>query len=590
MLDSTINGRYLLQNKINKGGMGVVYRAFDRLIGNIVALKRIRLDNALLVTDSISEYDTLAQLRLVLANEFQIMAGLRHPNINSVLDYGFDADKQPFFTMTLLENTETILEAGENLQFDQKIDLIEQLLQGLAYLHRRGILHRDIKPENVLVCDGVVKLLDFGLSHRIEEKGSMGGSPHYMAPEIVGGNEPTLASDLYAVGVLLYQLISGQHPFGPMDVGYFNRLLEQEPDMEPIEGPFQPILRTLLAKNWQDRPTSVVDLLHSLADAAGHRRPPETSAIRESFLQAATFVGRKQEMARLKNGMRDAIKEKGQIFLLGGESGVGKSRLLDELRTHALVSGWQVLIGQANAEPGSPLQIWQDIVPRLTLNTQLSDLEAGILLDLSPTLSTLLGDEIPAIPKLTGKAQEQRWTHTLINLLKQKDRPTLLFLEDLQWARESMAPLIQMRKVIDQLRGVMVVGTYRNDEWPDMPQHIPGAELLTLERLDNREVAQLSEAMLGPATNHHDLVSLLVNETEGNTFFIVEVMRELAEKAGKLTEIGDMSPPGRCFNQRHDPAFKSANQQGRGRGSTIAPPGRRGRARTRFRTSQFDHA
>ena len=102
--------------------------------------------------------------RLALTKEFRLLSSLRHPHIIKVLDYGFDDNLTPYYTMELLENPQTILEAGEGLNFGGKWRLIMQLLQALQYLHRRGVLHRDLKPDNVLVVEGQVKVLDFGLA------------------------------------------------------------------------------------------------------------------------------------------------------------------------------------------------------------------------------------------------------------------------------------------------------------------------------------------------------------------------------------------------------------------------------------------
>ena len=101
---------------------------------------------------------------MVLAKEFSVLASLRHPNIISVLDYGFDNFGQPFFTMELLENAQPLLAAGRDRAQQAQVDLLVQILRALAYLHRRGVIHRDLKPDNVLVIDGQVKVLDFGLA------------------------------------------------------------------------------------------------------------------------------------------------------------------------------------------------------------------------------------------------------------------------------------------------------------------------------------------------------------------------------------------------------------------------------------------
>ena len=135
-----INPRYRLLATLAEGAMGTVYRVHDRLIGQDVALKRVRLAPE---TDANSE-----ALRLALAHEFRTLAGLRHPHIISVLDYGFVGRRQPFFTMELLQGAQTLTAASQSLPQPEKVALLLQLLRALSYLHRRGILHREICKPN----------------------------------------------------------------------------------------------------------------------------------------------------------------------------------------------------------------------------------------------------------------------------------------------------------------------------------------------------------------------------------------------------------------------------------------------------------
>src|SRR5258708_30804610 len=157
---TVIGHRYYLSNLLGAGGMGSVYRALDRLTGQSVALKRVTAAPDQL---QFGTQDESSDLRVALAREFAALSSLKHPHIISVLDYGFEEDGQPYFTMDLLENAQPLNIAAENQPLDARINLLAQMLQALAYLHRRGILHRDLKPGNVLVANDQSKVLVFRL-------------------------------------------------------------------------------------------------------------------------------------------------------------------------------------------------------------------------------------------------------------------------------------------------------------------------------------------------------------------------------------------------------------------------------------------
>jgi serine/threonine protein kinase len=359
-----INSRYRLLDLIGQGGMGAVYRAFDRLTSETVALKRV----AIAVDDPLFQSSPGEHPAIALAQEFEVLVSLRHPNIIAVRDYGFDSDGQPFFTMDLLDQPRTIVEAGHGGSDAQKIDLLLQMLRALAYLHRRGILQRDLKPGNVLVVHEVVKVLDFGLSIAVERADrNQVGSLAYMAPEVLSGEPATTAADLYAVGLIAYELFAGHHPFNVDDVTrLIDDILETPPAtfLADLNSSIAAVLSHLLAKTPQERYRDAAAGIRALSIMIDRELPVETAATRESFLQAAKFVGREQELGRLSQALDAALQRRGSAWLVGGESGVGKSRLLDEVRTRALVQGALVVRGQAVSDGGLPYKVWRQPVRR----------------------------------------------------------------------------------------------------------------------------------------------------------------------------------------------------------------------------------
>ncbi|MEZ4591177.1 MAG: DUF2791 family P-loop domain-containing protein [Chloroflexota bacterium] len=363
------------------------------------------------------------------------------------------------------------------------------------------------------------------------------GTPLYMAPELFNHEPYSPSSDLYAAGVVLYQPLTGVHPFCPLRPQIPDRVLEEEPDLAAVDERYG----RSSTNCWPNPPRPV---RHSppkrcslLAAALDQPAPPETAAIRESYLQAAKFVGREAEMAQLTAALTQAASGNGSAWLIGGQSGAGKSRLLNELQTQALVAGFQVWRGQAIAEQGALLQVWQEIVGMLVLNTTLSEREAGILKEIFPKLEQLLGQPVPDLPRLEGPAHLQRLINTLVSVIQRQKQPVLLLLEDLHWARESLRPLEQLAYELDG-QPLLIIGTYRNDERPQLPKLLgPAVQLLTLSPFGESGVRELAQAMLGRAAKQPELIAHLLQETEGNVFFLVEVLRAWAEEAGGLQEV-----------------------------------------------------
>ncbi|NJL95426.1 MAG: serine/threonine protein kinase, partial [Anaerolineae bacterium] len=234
-----VAGRYHLLEELGRGGMGQVYRAYDRLQQQEVALKKVFLKRALPTSDS---QPGPHDVRLLLAREYQTLATLRHPHIISVLDYGLDDDGQPYFTMELLHTPQTILHASVGQRgLAGRMLYLMQLLQALLYLHRHGILHCDVKPGNVLVKENAVKVLDFGLAIRQaglqqeDAEGIIVGTLGYMAPEVLSGFTPSMASDLYAVGVIAFEQLTGRRMLEHETPNALIRAtLTEQPDFERL--------------------------------------------------------------------------------------------------------------------------------------------------------------------------------------------------------------------------------------------------------------------------------------------------------------------------------------------------------------------
>ncbi|MEO1164932.1 MAG: protein kinase [Chloroflexota bacterium] len=536
------NNRYHYIAPLGAGSMGEVYKAHDRLTNTQVALKCVTLPGL----GSYNDATTQQAHTVALVNEFRMLASLRHPYIISVLDYGLDISQQPFFTMDLLTQKQTFTDATRDISTAQFITYTIQLLQAMAYLHQRGIVHRDVKPANILVTAGQVRVLDFGLSITLQDDQQRVGTLRYMAPETIAQGKATQASDLYSIGAMLYEAITGEMPYDVFDFHVRTRYVS---DLSAIaDHPLALIIERLLQIMPEDRYPSARAVIDAISRVSERKVPTETQAIRDSFIQTAPFVGRVPELDQLKTALALAqTEQQNQLMLIGGESGVGKSRLVDELRIHALVSGIDVLRGQAINEAVQSYAVWRPIVRRLLLSGDVSASDASILKDLVPDIDSLLNQKVDPAPQIHGQAYQQRLAVTIEKLISVQERPLLLILEDMQWSDPTFALLKHLVQRLDALPPLLIVCTYRDDDRPELPELFPSATHLALKRLDEPAISALSEAMLGDAGAQSQVIDLLKRETGGNVFFMVEVVRALAEDAGNLASIGSRTLPESVF-------------------------------------------
>ncbi|MEM6283433.1 MAG: protein kinase, partial [Chloroflexota bacterium] len=495
--------------------------------------------------------------KLALAQEFRMLSSLRHPHIISVINYGFDEEQLPYYTMDLLHNPSTLVEFARGLPLSAQIGLMVQVSQALAYLHRRGIIHRDLKPENVLVVDGTARVLDFGLAVQVSHMDQklddrLSGTLGYMAPEVLLGSPPGEKSDLYALGIMAYEIFYGEHPFDLSDpVRLIQYVIHTDIDLDGTLPPeLRDIIEHLVDKDPANRYAGAGEVIAALARYINSPDIAETATIRDSYIQAANFVGREREMLRLESALNNVTHPtnlQGSAWLIGGESGVGKSRLVEEVRAMAMVSGALVLSGQA-VDGGVQYQMWRDVARRLVLSSNLKDFELGVLREVVPDINALLEREIPEVPDVGERAGVQRLASAIETLFREQKRPVVLIAEDLHWADESIDILRLLLNEVDELP-LMIVGTYRNEEMPQLPEILPNTETLTLERLTDREILELSVSILGESVGRQrNVLNLLERETEGNVFFLVEVVRVLAEEAGKLANIGAVTLPEAVFS------------------------------------------
>ena len=235
-------GRYEVIGELGQGAMGIVYKAKDPLIDRIVAIKTISLNLAL---EEKEEYEAR------FYQEAKAAGRLSHPNIVTIYDVGKSGDVA-YIAMEFLQGRELrdILNEDPLLPIDQVLDIVVQVAQGLAYAHEHGIVHRDVKPSNIMVVrDGHVKITDFGIARMASssvrtQTGMVLGSPKYMSPEQVMGKQIDQRSDIFSLGVMLYEMLAGQVPFNGENV---NAIMYQILNaMPPPPGTLNPAVPDML--------------------------------------------------------------------------------------------------------------------------------------------------------------------------------------------------------------------------------------------------------------------------------------------------------------------------------------------------------
>ena len=267
-----LGSRFEILAVLGAGGMGVVYKARDRELDDLVALKMLKREAA-------GDQALLARLK----SELKLARKITHPNVLRTFDFG-DVDGHPFISMEYVRGITLrgMLEQSGRLPYSAAVWLARQLLAGLAAAHALDILHRDIKPENVLLDSaGNLKLMDFGLARPVERQGRgetregfIVGTPHYLSPEQIESREPDKRSDVYACGVVLFELFTGRLPFegaNPMDV--LMKHLKQPPprprDVAPeLPAALEALILACLAKEAGERPADAGEVLAGLAGVA----------------------------------------------------------------------------------------------------------------------------------------------------------------------------------------------------------------------------------------------------------------------------------------------------------------------------------
>ncbi|MDP9194969.1 MAG: protein kinase [Acidobacteriota bacterium] len=613
MTDQTTlaGGRFMIQRRIGAGGMGVVYEAFDRDRAQAVALKK------LLGTD--------ATAIVRIKNEFRALADVVHPNLVRLYELIGEGDDW-FFTMELIDgadflnyvrghrssiledattegsksNTVTLIakqdrpfdaervrpvaevEPGQDIvvDYDTLRRTLRQLAEGVAALHDVGKLHRDLKPSNVLVTPAErVIVLDFGLATDVtgfDKKMTFGGTPAYMAPEQIAEMPATESSDCYAIGVMLYEALTGTLPFS----GNFYSMLMQKRTTEPrppielvetIPKDLSSVCSELLRRDPETRLSA-----RALAQRVVARRDRVVEhAVTLSRPRGIPFIGRIEQFEQLENAYAATERGTPVTVMLRGQSGMGKSALVRHFlhevqrRDPTLV----VFTGRCYEQESVPYKAVDSLIDDLARYLKrASPLEAKALMPTDAAALARLFPVLQEIEQLTKGRRRQvdvrdsqelrrRAFAALRELLARMadDRRVILFLDDVQWGdRDSAALLAELLRPPDA-PPLLVIAAHRTEEAEISPllmelKKIREAEEsalgdvreVSLETLTANEAHDLARTLLQDSMAQlggKERVDAIAREAGGSPFFIVELAR-YSESTGLATGeygAGDMA-------------------------------------------------
>ena len=571
---SFAGGRYLVKELLGEGGRKRVYAAHDGVLDRDVALAVIKTEGL----------DEAARTRIT--REAQAMGRLGdHPNILHIHDLG-DEGGQPYMILPLMSGGDVeglITEAPEHrIPLERAISIAMDVCRGLGHAHSMGIVHRDLKPGNIWITgDGTARIGDFGLAvaadhSRLTQKGMMVGTVAYMPPEQALGSKVTPQADLYSLGAMLYELVTGRPPFlGDDTLAIIGQHINTAPVAPTWHNPSCPrpleaLIMRLLAKDPSERPASAADVLRALeaidvsnvdVGAPTPTGPDSDDANPLDSLAGDVFVGRQREMGDLKAALEEALSGRGRMVTLVGEPGIGKTRTALELATYAALRGAQVLWGRCYEDVGAPpywpwVQTIRSYVRERDpekLRSEMGSAAADIAEIVSDVRERL--PDLKPSPALEDPDQARfRLFDSITAFLKNASqaRPLVLILDDLHWADKPSLLLLEF--IARELAGarLLLVGTYRDVE---LSRGHPLAQTLgelTRERLFQRvllrglaedDVAHFIELTSG-STPPSGLVTAVYTQTEGNPFFVTEVARLLVQESQIGRPVADVGAHG----------------------------------------------
>jgi hypothetical protein len=526
--------RYLVEAELASGGMGMVYRVFDRSAGERRALKRLHIDGS--------------QPFLVesLEREYRALAGLDHPRIIRVFDYGVD-EAGPYYTMELLEGED--MRKAAPLPYREACRYLRDVAASLALLHARRLIHRDLSPANVRITpDGHCKLLDFGALAAFGNARLVVGTPPVIPPEALEGAPLDQRSDLYSLGALAYWMLTGRHAYAAQHVHELPSAWKTPPPppsalAEGIPSELDALVLALLNADSLARPTSAAEVISRL-NIVGELPPEEegdASRLADSFLFSPRFVGRAAKLAELDERTQDLLRRQGHAVRIEAIAGMGRTRFLEEIGVRAQVTGLGVLRVDAstyrdlNGTARALAVRLLDALPHLSREHAKKCSAALLQLGRDVEARLVTGSSIPPSPSIRPDITERaggsldEWFADV-----SRDKPLVIEVDNVDDADDaSLGLLVALARRAAECPLLLVLSErVRRD-----PRSAAGlatlraeCERIELGPLSPAETLELARSIFGDPPNVERFAEWLYGRTAGSPLHCIEISRSLVAK------------------------------------------------------------